>query len=456
VAFALYAWRMPSDFLSELSWRGLLSQATDEAGLRAHLTSGQRKVYVGFDPTADSLTIGNLVPIMLLAHVQRAGHVPVVVSGGGTGLIGDPSGKSSERTLMTRETVMHNCQSQMRIFGRILDFSDSCGNRAILTNNVDWLSRLSYLDALRDVGKHFSVNMMVQKDSVRERLNSREQGISYTEFSYMILQAYDFLHLYRELGVTVQLGGSDQYGNIVAGTDLIRRTMASEFSHAGKDGAQLESAMATVQSFGATAPLVTKSDGGKFGKTESGAIWLTADRTSPYAYYQFWLNASDDDAKKWIRIFTFLSREEIESLETQHAANPGERALQRALARNATTILHGQAETDAAEATGKALFSGDVSGLSLSALQSIMTSVPSSTQALSQLAGEGLPYIDLLLTLQLAASKREAREFLQNGSVLANGRKVGIDDKVKSSDLLHGSILAMKRGKKNWHIAKWE
>lgn len=447
---------MPSDFLDELSWRGLLSQATDEAGLRAHLSSGQRKIYVGFDPTSDSLTIGNLVPIMLLAHAQRAGHIPVVVSGGGTGLIGDPSGKSAERTLMTPEIVRHNCQSQMRIFGQVLNFGESCPNRAVITNNVDWLGSLSYLDALRDIGKHFSVNMMVQKDSVRERLNSREQGISYTEFSYMILQAYDFLHLYRSLGVTVQLGGSDQYGNIVAGSDLIRRSMASDFAHAGKTGAELEAAMSTIHTFGATAPLVTKADGGKFGKTESGAVWLTADRTSPYAYYQFWLNAGDEDAKKWIRIFTFLPKSEIESLETQHTINPGERALQRALAREATTIMHGKAEMDAAEATGKALFSGDVSGLSLSALNAIMASVPSSTQPKSLLDGEGLSYVDLLITLQLAASKRESREFLQNGSVMANGRKLGPDDRARSSDLLHGSILAVKRGKKNWHIARWE
>ena len=447
---------MPTDFLTELSWRGLLSQATDHAALSAHLTSGSRRVYVGFDPTADSLTIGNLVPIMLLAHVQRAGHTPVVVSGGGTGLIGDPSGKSAERTLMTKETALHNCRSQMRIYSRILNFADTCPNKAILTNNIDWLASLSYLDALRDIGKHFSVNMMVQKDSVRERLNSREQGISYTEFSYMILQAYDFLHLYRALGVTVQLGGSDQFGNIVAGIDLIRRSSAHDFAMEGKSGAELEAAMATVHSFGATAPLVTKADGGKFGKTESGAIWLTADRTSPYAYYQFWLNAGDEDAKKWIRIFTFLSQAEIESLEAQHAANPGERALQRALAREATTVLHGVEERDAAEATGKALFSGDVSGLSLAALHAMMSSVPSSTHPRSSLEPDGIPLVDLLITTQLAASKRESREFLQNGSVTVNGAKATPETKAVATDLLHDSILAIKRGKKNWHIIRFE
>jgi len=261
-------------FLDELSWRGLLHQTTSPE-LAAHLASGVRAGYAGFDPTSDSLTIGNFIPIKLLAHFQRAGHRPIVVSGGGTGLIGDPSGKSAERQLQTREMVEHNVRSQQRIFDRFLDFS---GPRAAkIVNNVDWLSGVSYLDMLRDIGKHFSVNQMIARDSVASRLEGREQGISYTEFSYMILQAYDFLHLFRNERCTVQLGGSDQFGNIVSGIDLIRRIEQGE-------------------SFGATCHLVTTSDGQKIGKTERGAIWMTADRTSPYRFYQYWLNTTDPDA----------------------------------------------------------------------------------------------------------------------------------------------------------------
>ncbi|MBL9042946.1 MAG: tyrosine--tRNA ligase, partial [Myxococcales bacterium] len=266
-----------SDFLTELSSRSLLHQASHEEALRAHLASGVRRAYVGFDPTADSLTIGNFIPIKLLMHWQRAGHQPVVVMGGGTGLIGDPSGKSAERQLLTRDAVEHNVARQRLIFERLLDFSGPTA--ALLHNNLDWLGQLSFIEALRDVGKHFSVNAMMQRDSVRERLHHREQGISYTEFSYMLLQSYDYLHLRRSHGVTVQMGGSDQWGNIVSGCDLVRRVLP--------DGQN--------ESFAVTAPLVTRSDGGKFGKSESGAIWLSPERTSPYAFYQFWLNTDDGD-----------------------------------------------------------------------------------------------------------------------------------------------------------------
>src|SRR5262245_18461421 len=273
------------DFLAELAWRRLIAQCTNEPGLREHLAAGTRRAYIGFDPTADSLTVGNLVPITLLAHFQRAGHVPVVVAGGGTGLIGDPSGKSAERMLQTREQVAANVESQKKIYERVLDFSPAAKNRAVLVNNIDWLAPLGYLDALRDIGKHFSVNMMIQKESVRERLHARDQGISYTEFSYMILQAYDFLHLFEKQGVALQMGGSDQWGNIVAGLDLIRRVRAGQSGQGTADGGHPERDAA----FGLTTPLITKSDGGKFGKSEEGSVWLTADRTSPYAFYQFWL-----------------------------------------------------------------------------------------------------------------------------------------------------------------------
>ncbi|MBU6414505.1 MAG: tyrosine--tRNA ligase [Planctomycetes bacterium] len=444
----------PHEFLSELRWRGLLHQSTDEAALVAHLTGTPRKVYVGFDPTADSLTIGNLVPIMLLAHVQRAGHIPIVVSGGGTGLIGDPSGKSAERTLMTKDTVLHNCRSQMRIFGKILDFDSAKPNHATLVNNIDWLGTISYLDALRDIGKHFSVNQMVQRDAVKDRLNNRDQGISYTEFSYILLQAYDFHHLYKSMGVTVQLGGSDQFGNIISGIDLIKKSAAADARASGSDGAALEAHMANVHAFGATAPLVTKSDGTKFGKTESGAIWLTADRTSPFAYYQFWLNSADADALKWIRIFTFLTQSEVQALEAQHAANPGERPVQRALAREATRILHGTQEMETAEAAGKALFSGEVASLPPQTFRDVLSTVPTSAQPLTSLS-PALSATDLLINTKLASSKREAREFLTAGSVTVNGRKLGPDDSLTTADLLHTDSLAIRRGKKNWHWARF-
>lgn len=425
------------DFLDEIAWRGLLHQCTDEAGLRHHFATGSRRAYAGFDPTADSLTIGNLVPITALAHLQRAGHTPVVVMGGGTGLIGDPSGKSAERLLMTRERVEANVSSQRRIFEALLDFSGP--SAAVIVNNADWLCGLGYLDVLRDVGKHFSVNMMIQKESVRERLHNRDHGISYTEFSYMILQAYDFWHLHNQMGVTLQMGGSDQWGNIVCGADLIRR-MAHDHS---------------VETFGLTCPLVTRSDGGKFGKTEAGAIWLTADRTSPYAFYQFWLNAADDDAVRFLRLFTFLPREEIDALAAAHASNPGAREAQRTLARHVTARLHGQSEADLAERASQALFSGDIAGLPPATLEQALAGAPSSDHPRDRLAGGGVSLLDLLLETGLAKSKREAREFLASGSVSVNGTVAGGDRTLTTGDLLHGRFLALRRGKKTWHLSRW-
>lgn len=437
---------MAQDFLPELDWRGLLHQTTDPDRLAAHLESGPRKVYVGFDPTADSLTIGNLVPIMLLVHAQRAGHTPVVVMGGGTGLIGDPSGKCDERQLMTRERVDANVASQRRIFEAMLDFDRD--NKAVIVNNIDWLGKLNFIEVLRDVGKHFSVNTMIQKDSVRDRLQNREQGISFTEFCYQILQAYDFLHLHREHGVTIQMGGSDQWGNIVAGTDLIRKTLPAEESP--ERGVTSESNLA----FGLTCPLVTKADGGKFGKSESGAVWLTADRTSPYAFSQFWLNTADADVGTFLRFFTLLPRERIEELEASHAANPGAREAQRVLAREVTAMLHGLAEAENAEKAARALFSGDVADLPEATLNEVMANVPSSDHAKADLEGEGVGLVDLLVAVDLAQSKRQAREFLTNGSVTVNGRKVGLDDRLGTSDLLHGSMIALRRGKKTWRDRK--
>jgi len=427
-----------SDFLTELSSRSLLHQASHEEALRAHLASGVRRAYVGFDPTADSLTIGNFIPIKLLMHWQRAGHQPVVVMGGGTGLIGDPSGKSAKRQLLTRDAVEHNVERQRLIFERLLDFSGPTA--ALLHNNLDWLGQLSFIEALRDVGKHFSVNAMMQRDSVRERLHHREQGISYTEFSYMLLQSYDYLHLRRSHGVTVQMGGSDQWGNIVSGCDLVRRVLP--------DGQN--------QSFAVTAPLVTRSDGGKFGKTESGAIWLSPERTSPYAFYQFWLNTDDGDLLRYLRFFTFFSVEEIAELQAAHEKDPGARSAHRALARHMTELLHGPSERAQAEAAAQALFSGDVRELSEQTLREVFAAVPTSSHDKNQLSVEGLSLVEILAQTTLCKSKREAREFLQSGSVSVSGRKVGADDKLLLSDLLHGRLVAIRRGKKSWHLLRFE
>ncbi|MCC5824323.1 MAG: tyrosine--tRNA ligase [Planctomycetes bacterium] len=465
------------DLIEELRWRGLLHQCTDEEGLREHLAdpvNHPRKVYAGFDPTAPSLTIGNLVPIMLLAHVKRAGHVPVVLMGGGTGLIGDPSGKSAERTLMTPETVETHINAQRPIFERVLGGEKVVGSHPhTVVNNADWLTKISYLDALRDIGKFFSVNMMMQKESVKARLENREQGISYTEFSYMILQAYDFARLYMDEHVTVQMGGSDQFGNIVAGLDLVRKVNAvgfvvgpieeSQISKPDFGGSEYDEDGVVVYAedeealpaFGLTAPLVTKADGGKFGKTETGAVWLTADRTSPYAYSQFWLNASDADAANWIKIFTFLDKPTIDALLERHAANPGARELQRTLAREATAILHGEAAMEQAEAAGKAMFSGDIAGLDRQTLAEVLSDVPSSNRDRVDLGPDGVDLVEVLVETELAKSKREAREFLASGSVSVNGEKVGPDARLTEAHLLHGSMTAIRRGKKNWHLIRW-
>jgi tyrosyl-tRNA synthetase len=444
-------------FIDELKWRGLFHQCTSEDGLRAHLSGAKRRAYVGFDPTADSLTIGNLVPTMMLAHFQRCGHEPVVVMGGGTGMIGDPSGKSAERQLMTTEQVAANVEKQRVIFSRIWRGA-GLGAEPAIVNNADWLGTLGYIEVLRDVGKHFSVNMMIQKDSVRERLNARDQGISYTEFSYMILQAYDFLHLFEKERVTLQMGGSDQWGNILGGCDLIRRHNEHKSLDAAPDGPVRGFVYPEEEhgrSFGLTAPLVTKADGGKFGKTESGAIWLTPERTSPYAYYQYWLNAADADVGKFLRLFTFLPRERIEELETAHAKDPGAREPHRALAREATAILHGPEEMEGAEKAAKALFSGDVAGLPARTFEEAMASAPHTSHDKASLSA-GIALLDLLPQTSLAKSKSESREFLGSGSVSVNGQKAAADRKLTPADLLHGRYIALRRGKKSWHVTRWE
>jgi len=430
---------MTLSFLDELRWRGLLHQTTANEELETHLATGSRVGYAGFDPTADSLTIGHLLPIRLLMLWQRAGHKPIVVMGGGTGMIGDPSGKDAERKLQTLEQIEANIVGQRRVFDHLIDMNGKHG--AIVVNNADWLSKLGYLEMLRDVGKHFSVNAMIQKDSVRERLNNREQGISYTEFSYMLLQAYDFLHLKQHHGCSVQMAGSDQYGNIVAGIDLIRRKLHDTDDHVA---------------YGITNPLVTRSDGKKIGKTEKGAIWLTADRTSPYAFYQFWINAEDTDVENYLKWFTFLDQPTIENLVAAHKQTPEKREAQRVLAKHMTELLHGADAVSSVEAASQALFSGEVRGLSAEMLSQVFADVPHSEHERTTLEGEGVSLADLLTQTTLVTSKREARQFLSTGAVAVNGEKVGEDHKLTTRDLLHGRTILLRRGKKNWHATTWK
>ncbi len=430
--------------LEELKWRGLLHQTTGGDELQEHLASGNRIAYCGFDPTKDALTIGNYMPMKMLRHWQLAGHKPIVLMGGGTGLIGDPSGKDAERQLLSKEQVEKNIEGQLRSFSKVLDFEGE--NAAVIVNNADWLCELGFLDVLRDVGKHFSVNTMIQKDSVKDRLNNREQGISYTEFSYMILQAYDFLHLRREMDCTIQIAGSDQYGNIVAGIDLIRRDM-------------INSPEDKFRGAGITNPLVTASDGSKIGKTEEGAIWLDADRTSPYAFHQYWLNIPDEDAGKFLRWFTFLDRLTIEAIEAEHSKAPHQRASQKALADAMTETFHGEENVRRCNEAANALFSGDITSLDEKMLGEVFAEVPAGEFAKETLGTELASLVELLSQTELCKSKREAREFLKNGSISINGEKVvgenALDRILTSDDLLHGSTILFRRGKKAWFASRW-
>jgi tyrosyl-tRNA synthetase len=358
--------------------------------------------------------------------------------GGGTGLIGDPSGKDRERPLLGREQVEAHIAGQRRVLERVLDFDPARPNAAVVVNNADWLAKLRFIDFLRDVGKHFSVNAMIQKESVRERLHQRDQGISYTEFSYMLLQAYDFLHLRREFGCSVQLAGSDQYGNIVAGIDLIHRALGHE-----------------SDAYGVTAPLLTHADGRKVGKSEGGAVWLTAERTSPYAFYQYWINAPDADVGAFLRWFTLLGREEIEAIEGSHRAAPQERTAQRALAAHMTERLHGAQERRRVEAASDALFGrGELGALDAATLAEVFADVPNSDHDRSGLE-RGVSLIELLPATTLASSKREARELLAGGAIWVNGRRVGPEHRLTAGDLLPGDVILLRRGKKSWHATRW-
>jgi tyrosyl-tRNA synthetase len=410
--------------LDELAWRGLLFQHTEGA---AAALATPLAGYCGFDPTAPSLHVGNLVPVMGLVHLQRAGHRPVVLVGGGTGMIGDPSGRTSERQLNTPEIVAANVRGIRAQLERFVDFSGA--NAAILIDNADWLASLDLIGFLRDVGKHFSVNVMLAKESVRARM---EQGISYTEFSYMLLQAYDFVELNRRHGVTLQVGGSDQWGNITAGTDLVRR-------------------MTGAEAHGVTFPLVTTASGEKFGKSAGNAVWLDPERTSPYAFYQYWINADDRDTGRFLRFFTLLDRATIEDLEAQVAADPSARVAQRELARAVTTMVHGAEATRAAEEVSALLFGGGkAAGLSPAAIELLRAEVPFATVRESEERPGSVDVLDLLVATELAASRGVAKRLVEQGGVSVNDAKRGMDARfVPVGDAVHGKYFLMRKGKRD-------
>lgn len=420
--------------LDELAWRGLLQQMTHDT-LGETLEKGPLTLYAGFDPTADSLHVGSLIPILGLAHFQRAGHRPIALVGGGTGLIGDPSFKASERALLSPEQVHVNAAGIRAQLERFLDFSSS--NAAIMLNNIDWLGGLHFIDFLRDVGKHFSVNAMLARDSVRQRLEDRDHGISFTEFTYSLLQAYDFLKLNGDYGCQLQIGGSDQWGNIVAGIDLTRRVRGAE-------------------TYGLTLPLVTKSDGSKFGKSESGNIWLDPTRTSPYKFYQFWLNQADADAARYLKFFTFLDREVISDYERQIAEEPHKRAAQQRLAEEVTRMIHGETALANAVAASQAMFGGDLRGLDEATLADVFSEVPSSTLPISALTA-GRPLLDVLAEAGVFASKGDGRRLIKNGGLYLNSVRVESESAVLGPDsLLTESMAVVRLGKKNYHLLRFE
>ncbi|MCY3021046.1 MAG: tyrosine--tRNA ligase [Planctomycetota bacterium] len=437
---------MPGNIIAELRWRGLVQQVTDD-GLEQKLLAEPFTLYCGFDPTADSLAAHHLIALLNLARFQRAGHAPIAVVGGGTGFIGDPSGKSEERNLLTAEDLERNVAGMKKQMERFLDFSPSVA-QARLLNNADWLCGMNLITYLREVGKHFTVNVMMEKESVRKRLEDRSQGISYTEFSYMLLQAYDFLHLFREFGCRLQIGGSDQFGNITAGIELIRRKRP--------ESEPLEKWAA----YGLVAPLITDAAGEKIGKTTKGALWLDPRRTSPYDFYQYWINVGDADALKYLRFFTELSHDEVAVVENAHAAEPAKRAAQRTLARLMTERVHGVTERQKAEDAAAALFGKGkpLSEMDEATLLDLVKEAPSSTFAKARLEGAGCPIVDVLAeAAKLWPSKGEAKRSLQAGSAnLNNVRVTDLQKKVAVADLLHGKYLVLRKGKKEYHLLRVE
>lgn len=421
----------------DLEARGILKQVTDPA-LEKALNSGPVTLYCGFDPTSDSLHVGSLLPLLTLKRFQKAGHRCIAVVGGATGMIGDPSGKTQERSLLGPDQLESNVKGIRGTVARFLDFDGAAP--ATLTNNADWFREISYLDFLRDIGKHFTVNHMVAKESVRARLEDREHGISYTEFSYMLLQAYDFYVLHERENCTLQIGGSDQWGNITAGIELIRRM------HAAQD----DEAKHAV--YGLTHPLVSKADGSKFGKTEKGTIWLDPRRTSPYAFYQFFIQTSDADAGTYLKYFTFLSIEEIQNLETLTQSEPEKRAAQLALAREVTRLVHGEAELQRAEKASQALFGAGIRDLDERTLLDVLSEAPSSKVSSEKLSG-GYSLIDALAETALCTSKGAARKDVTSGGIYVNNERVtDTSATLSSKDLISNKYILLRKGKKNYHL----
>lgn len=418
------------DILEDLTFRGLINQVTDEEGLRNVLSTESIKLYCGFDPTADSLHIGHLVGILALKRFQLAGHQPIALVGGATGLIGDPSGKKAERTLNTKETVEHFSSSIKNQLSRFLDF-EAEGNPATIANNYDWIGSLDLITFLRDIGKSFGLNYMLAKDSVQSRLDA---GISFTEFSYMILQSYDFLKLYENENCRLQIGGSDQWGNITAGLELIRKSVDD------------------AKAFGLTIPLVTKSDGTKFGKTEGGTIWLDRDLTSPYEFYQFWINTNDQDVIKYLKYFTFLTKEEIEQLEQEVQTSPEKRSAQKALAEEVTILVHGEESFRQAVKISEALFSGSIGDLSAEEIKQGFKDVPSFEHS----GEDEIGLVELLVNSKISPSKRQAREDISTGAISINGEKVQqVDHVVTKADRIEGQFSVIRRGKKKYFLIKY-
>jgi tyrosyl-tRNA synthetase len=428
------------NFVEELKWRGMIHDimpGTEEL-LNREVTTG----YIGFDPTADSLHIGHMVQVMLLVHFQRAGHVPVALVGGATGMIGDPSGRSEERNLLDEKTLRSNQESIKKQLSKFLDFHSDVKNRAIMVNNYDWMKEYSFLGFIRDIGKHITVNYMMAKDSVKKRLGSEaKEGMSFTEFSYQLVQGTDFLHLYNKYGCRLQMGGSDQWGNIVTGTELIRRKTGGE-------------------SFALTCPLITKSDGSKFGKTESGNVWLDPEKTSPYNFYQFWLNVSDEDAAKYIKIFTLIRHEEIESLISEHNKSPHERILQKRLAEEVTVMVHSREEYESAVEASLILFgkgtTESLRKMSENTFLSVFEGVPSFDIRKEILSG-GVSFTSLCTDhSQVFPSKGDLRRLVQGGGVSLNKNKVDDPEMaIKAELLLNGKYLLVQKGKKNYYLIRF-
>ncbi|MDE3839928.1 tyrosine--tRNA ligase [Bacillus methanolicus] len=418
------------NLLEDLQWRGIIYQQTDEEGIKEILNKEKISLYCGIDPTADSMHIGHLLPFLTLRRFQNEGHRPIVLVGGATGLIGDPSGKSEERKLQTIEAIRHNVEALQKQLRRIFDFEGESG--AILVNNYDWIGSMDVVTFLRDYGKHVGVNYMLAKDTIASRL---ETGISFTEFTYTILQAMDFLHLYEHHNCKMQIGGSDQWGNITTGLELIRKM-------------QPEGAKA----YGLTIPLVTKADGTKFGKTESGAVWLDPEKTSPYEFYQFWINTADADVVKYLKYFTFLSREEIEELEKSVQEEPHLRKAQKALAEEMTRLIHGEEALQQAIKISEALFSGDVKNLSAAEIKQGFKDVPSYEHT----SGEEIGIIDLLVAAKISPSKRQAREDVSNGAIYVNGERItDVGYVLGDQDRIEGQFTIIRRGKKKYFLIKY-